>query len=149
MESFTCEHLSPRGLVWCLRCLPVCLRETTERREGRARLPRAPHRPPRCTPCDFCFIACGCIKPQSNNLVSSGAETTNISHGAAVRHRPAPASPRQLLADTLPCFHSFVHRLFQLSQVIYQVKSSAFVCFVFHAQCLGWPRNVSSTEKCK
>lgn len=36
---------------------------------------------------DSCFMACGRIKPQSNNLVSSGAETTDISHGAAVRHR--------------------------------------------------------------
>lgn len=35
-----------------------------------------------CMQCDFCFMACGCIKPQSNNLVSSGAETPDISHGA-------------------------------------------------------------------
>lgn len=121
--------------------LPSCVpaQQSEERREGRAQSP-----PACCTPCDFCFIACGCIKPQSNNLVSSGAETTNISHGAAARHHPVPANPQQLLADTFPCFRSFV----QLSHVIHQVKSSAFACIVFQAQCLGWPRNGSSTDKC-
>ncbi|CAF89182.1 unnamed protein product, partial [Tetraodon nigroviridis] len=43
----------------------------------------------------------------------------------------------------------FVHRLFQLSHVIHQVKSSAFACIVLHAQRLGWPRNVSKAEECK
>lgn len=41
---------------------------------------------PLCPPLqsDFCFMACGCIKLCSNNLVSSGTETADISHIASV-----------------------------------------------------------------
>lgn len=123
---FTSKHLSPRGLsVMCVlrACVPAqqCVHSTEPGRRwetrGENRGDSKPSHPSPlcpCMRCDFCFMACGCIKPQSNNLVSSGAETTDISHGATVQH--CIREPRQ---------HAAVRRHFTLFPRLHSSTSSA------------------------
>lgn len=97
MDPFTWEHLSPPPPgPYVVSVQPSCV----PAQQSAAPLHPPPH-PRRCTPCDFCFMACGCIKPQSNNLVSSGAERVDISHGAAVRCPRAPPAAHFTLLTQL------------------------------------------------
>ncbi len=125
----------------CACCVPVCLLSSActpeslggdERREGKIeetlRWAVPPLRP--CMQCDFCFMACGCIKPQSNNLVSSGAETTDISHGATVLHCICePQRHAAVHCHFTSSFYSFFHSLFQQ-------LSATSLCDRFYIQCI-------------
>lgn len=120
----------------CIACLlsSACAAESLggdERWEGRIEetLSWAITPPCPCMQYDCCFMACGCIKPQSNNLVSSGAETTDISHGAPVLH--CAREPRQ---------HAAVRWHFTLFPSPFQLSATSscdkFACIVWASSVL-------------
>lgn len=127
--------------MWCVCCARLCAcsavralqRACEEMRDERREWRRlwaelSPLLHPRMQ-CDFCFMACGCIKPQSNNLVSSGAETTDISHGATVLY--CICEPRQHAAvhcHFTSSLRSFIHSLFQ--QLSATSSCDKFACVV-------------------
>lgn len=87
-----------------------------------------------CMQCEFCFMACGCIKPQSNNLVSSGAETTDISHGATVLYCTCEPQHRAAVhCHFTSSLHSFIQSLFSSCPQPLHVTNLFCVCLhYFH-----------------
>lgn len=131
-----CMHSRGPGKRWEMR--------GESRGDSKMSHPPFPFHP--CMQCDFCFMACGCIKPQSNNLVSSGAQTTDIRHAADCICEPQQHTAVQ---QHFALFHNFIRSLLQLSATS---SWASFACIVL-AQCWGQELNLSAfwglAEMCK
>lgn len=137
MDPIVCEQPGPRALcgVWAA-FLCACSAVRRERRETRGESSVAARH---VTPALWrvavlnhrAIIWCQVAQTPQTSVTALPRST--------IRYLRAPGST-QLLADTFPWFHSFV--LLQLSHVIHQVKSYAFACIVFQAECGRRPPNV-------
>lgn len=118
---------APGGSRWCVCCVPVCLLSSActpqspggdERREGRIEETLSRATPPRFVPaCSVtsalwhvavlnrrAIIWCQVVQRPQTSVMALPCSTVSVSLGSM-----------QPSADTLPCFHSFIYSLPQLS----------------------------------